>query len=632
MLDLRPASWFEEMQVAEDYRDQFLDGWEDMIQRFHGPGHRAGRADSETHDPENHAFEWTSLMVPQMTASNPRSRVRTARAGPARKGAVAQQYALNRWIRLVDMMRTNEKLATDFGFKYAIGAVFPRPMPGMLETGDPPHWPSFKRISPRRYLQDPLAVDFEDQRWRAHVVIEDKEDLLKRARAKPREGWNVKEIENLPAGIGVREARGQDENPDGVTDTLDRGEIAYVVFWVPEYFPEKNKNPNNGYNGALLTLGIGSAYSTATKDQAVWLRKPIPYFGPRWGPYQYDGAYIVPDDATPLSPIAATTAQADHLNAIARAIQRAIEDYKRLALVSNGDPDLETIVSEGQHGFVYTTNVDDLSRNVVQLELGGLTQQFLAAEERARQSLDRNTGLPDSMRGNVEGGATATEVNAAMAGGGIRVSHHMNKFRKLLARSLTTVAWYLEYDNNIPPFVLGPEAVAAWQSEFGEVTEEVWMAPGLNKKGGQTFDDFDDLDFEIELYSMERTSEQQQMALAQELDFLVLQLGPMMSDPRMLHVRFEDYLALRGELRGITTYGQLFDIELARKIAKKMLQMGNVQPSGTSTIPQPRLASDVTGSRRTNSGIAGLNHAEPKRTLPSRELARTNGSAQEASS
>jgi len=623
MLNLSPAHWFEEKQAAEDYRDQYLEGWDDMIERFHGPGYRQGAPGAGPSDPENHAFEWCSLMVPQMTAASPRARVRTARAGAARRGAIASQFALNRWIQLVNMKATNEKLATDFGLKYAVAAVFPRPMPGLRDSNEPATWPSMRRISPRRFLHDPLAQDFEDQRWRAHLVIEDKQDLIDRAKANPREGWNVQEIKDLPDGIGVNEARNGPEQPAGAGETLDRKEIAYIVFWVPEHQPDPKKGPNQGYNGALLTLGIGSAYGTGTKDQAVWLRKPVPYFGPRWGPYQSAGAYIVPDDATPLSPVTATVAQADHLNAIARSIQSSIEDYKRLALVSNGDPDLETIVAEGQHGFVYTTNVDDLSRNVVQLELGGLTQQFLAAEERARQSLDRNTGLPDAMRGNVEGGATATEVNAAMAGGGLRVAHHMNKFRDFLTRSLRTVAWYLEFDNTIQPFVLGPEAAAAMQNELGEPMEEVWMSPGLAP--GQGYDDFDELDYEIDLYSMERTTEQQQVAMAQELDFLVMQVAPMMSNPQMQHIRFEEYLAMRGELRGISNYGRLFDMEVARGIAQALAQMGDVRPQGTASVPQPRMGADMAGGRRTNSGINGLNHREPKSTLPSRDLARGSG-------
>lgn len=623
MIPLEPAHWFEEREAATQYRDQFLDDWSRVISHYHGPGHRSGRTDDATHDPENHAFEWLGIVTPQMTASNPRAGVRTSRMGAARKGAVAQQFALNRWIELVDMQSTNEKLATDYGLKWGVAAVFPKPQPGLTETGDPMSWPSMRRISPRRYLQDPKAIEFEEQRWRSHLVIEDKEDMLNRARKNPRERWNVQEIESLPAGIGVNEARG---HSDGAYqyDSLDRNEIAYQVFWVPEYQPDPKKGPDQGYNGALLTLGIGSAYDTGSKDQAVWLRPPIPYFGPRWGPYQVAGAYVVPDDATPLSPIAGTQPQAEHLNAIARAIQRSIEDYKRIALVSNGDPDLETIVAEGQHGFVYATNVDDLRKNVVELELGGLSQQFLAAEERARQSLDRNTGLPDAMRGNVEGGATATEVNAAMHGGGIRINHHVDKFRKFLARNLKTVAWYLEYDNSIPPFVLGPEAQAAMKDEFGEDMEEVWMAPG--KGPDQSFDDFDDYDFRIELYSMERTSEQQQMALAQELDFLVGSIGPMMSDPTMQHVRWADYLQMRGQLRGITTYGRLFDLVAAADIAQKMMG-AQIQKGGPSSLPQPRLARDMAGARKTNSGINGLNHKEPKRSMPSRELARSNGRA-----
>lgn len=594
-LDTSAFSWYEEIRAAEQYRDQFLADWDEVLEGYHGPGYRpdAGPLHARS-DPENHAFEWLSLMIPQVTASKPRVRVKTSRMGPARLGAKAQTFAINRWIKQAAMKETAELLATDYGLKYCIGYVAPRPQPGMGDLTAPSRWPSFRRISPRRYLQDPLAIEHEEQRWRAHLVIRDKEDLLEEAKANPSRGWNVEEIEAMPESAELNRYRGPSEGPDGQhgTSGLDRHEVSYWVIWCPEMQPDDKKGPSKGYNGAQLYLGVGT--NTNGSPETKWLRKPQPFYGPRWGPYQTSGAYAVPDEAIALSPIAGTKQQSEHLNAVARANQRAVEDYKRMALVGNNDPDLELTVTEGRHGYVYTTNAEDLPRQVVQMELGGLTAQMLAAEDRARQSLDRNTGLPEAMRGNIEGGATATEVTAAMTGGSTRVQHHIDKFRDFVAANLRTVSWYLEFDDTIQPFALGEDAVRMMQDEFGQQMEEFWFAPGLGD--GQRYDDFDDYDFEIEVYSMERTSEQQNAQLAQELDFLVLNVGPaMLQNP---HIRWKEYLEQRGDLRGINDYGRLFDVDLARELGAAMMQMGEIpEPVPTGQSVQPRLMSDLAGPR-----------------------------------
>lgn len=616
MLELSPGAWYDEVRAAENYRDQFLDDWETVLEQYHGPGYRPDKSPmQQSHDPENHAFEWLSLMVPQVTASNPRVRVRSSRLGAARLGAKAHTFAVNRWIRLANMKATAELHATDYGLKYCVGYVAPRPQPGTAKTGASPRLPSYRRLSPRRYLQDPMAIEFDEQRWRSHLVVRDKDDMLANASENPKEGWNVDSILGLPPSQGLDEVRGYQDRAATSMYFVDRKEVSYWVIWVPELQYDPKRGPDKGYNGTLLFLGVGQSYDSAV-DDARWIREPQPYYGPRWGPYQTAGAYIVPDDATPLSPIAGTKAQADHLNAVARANQRAVEDYKRMALVSNADPSLEVTVTEGRHGYVYTTNSEDIQKNVVQMELGGLTAEMLAAEDRARQSLDRNTGLPEAMRGNIEGGATATEVDAAMSGGAIRVNHHVDKFRDFQVRNIRTASWYLEFDDRIPAFPLGEEAVRMMLDETGEQMEEIWYGPSLGK--GQRYEDFDDYEFEIELYSMERTSEQQAQAQAQELDFLVMQVGPaMLQNP---HVRWREYLEKRGELRGITDYGRLFDVDMARELGAMMMQLQEPlgQPQPTGAKPQQRLQMD-THARPANGGAPSRNR-DRKSMGPSKML------------
>ena len=89
----------------------------------------------------------------------------------------------------------------------------------------------------------------------------------------------------------------------------------------------------------------------------------------------------------------------------------------------------------------------------------------------------------------------------------------------------------------------------------------------------------------------------------------------------------------RGQLRGITDYGRMVDVNLAREIAAMMMQGEPMQPQSGSSLPQPRLGMDMAGGsrRKTQSGINGLNHRQPKSSVPSRDLARggsQNGTVQ----
>ena len=596
MLKLEPDYWHQEIEAAKTYRDQFLDEWDSQIRRFTGPGFKNDHAPTieDDTDLENHAFEWVSLMVQQIASSNPSVRIRTTRPGPAQQGALALQYAINRWIRLVNLQATNESLVTDYALRYCIAAVFPAPAEGMISPEEPSLWPVVRRISPRRFLQDPKAIDGQQIRWQAHLVLRDKEDVIKEAKENPKAGWDVDALEAIGT-VRSDDAVLHVANPERDVDQVDREQIAYWEVYCPELQVDPKKGPEKGYNGSILTLGVGETQGDK-EPQTAWLRKPRPYFGRRGGLYHVCGAYVVPDEALPLSPTVAVQAQAEHLNAVARAAMQMTEDYKRIAIVGQQDPGLEQLIATGRHGHVYTTNVEDIGRNVVQLELGGVTAQILAQEDRARQSLDRNSGIPEAMRGNVEGGATATEIAAATGGATARFAHHIEKFRRFQIQILRAVAWHLEFNDSIKPFSLGQEAVGnILDPDTGLPLEQPWIRPGLAK--GQKMDDFDDHDFEIDVHSMSRTSEEQSMALAAELDDVVINIGSAMTNPgTAFHVNWEEYLRKRAETRGVPDYTKYFDFDRAREVAALLLQTQAPPPPEKKIEPQTRLVQDISGA------------------------------------
>ena len=67
MLPGVPAYWNTELIAAEGWRTNFVQDLREMLGRYTGPGYRSDMTEaSNFFDPENHAFEWVSLMVPMM--------------------------------------------------------------------------------------------------------------------------------------------------------------------------------------------------------------------------------------------------------------------------------------------------------------------------------------------------------------------------------------------------------------------------------------------------------------------------------------------------------------------------------------------------------------------------------------
>ena len=120
MIDTTPSGLLEEVRAAEASRDRYLEGMDDQVERYHGAHYRGGGAFGAEDYPENHYYEWLSLVVPRIAFSNPRVQIGTKR--PGSQGLVAQaiQFGMNRWIRDTRLQRTLEKLAVDYGFRYAV--------------------------------------------------------------------------------------------------------------------------------------------------------------------------------------------------------------------------------------------------------------------------------------------------------------------------------------------------------------------------------------------------------------------------------------------------------------------------------------------------------------------------------
>ncbi|HEX7786614.1 MAG TPA: hypothetical protein VF653_10370, partial [Methylomirabilota bacterium] len=104
---------------------------------------------------------------------------------------------------------------------------------------------------------------------------------------------------------------------------------------------------------------------------------------------------------------------------------------------------------------------------------------------------------------------------------------------------------------------------------------EPWFLGGDPEEGsGGTYDD---LELEIEPYSVGRMSEERRALMQQELDQIILTIAPAMV--QLPHVNWKRYLQMRGESAGIPDLDKLIIPEVAQMLAGLNLQM-QAQPQG----------------------------------------------------
>jgi hypothetical protein len=274
------------------------------------------------------------------------------------------------------------------------------------------------------------------------------------------------------------------------------------------------------------------------------------------------GAYYVPDGPFPLSPIMATTGQVNELNDHVRSASASAARYKRLVLVDSKNKKLVQDVKSQPHDFVVP--VEGLDKDaVVQLELGGITNQQVSYIQMARERLDRNSGIHDAMRGNVTGNATATEVSIAEGSSTIRLAYIKNQFQEAVRKSLKAVGWYLHNDDRVS-FPLGADAAAS------SGVEEPWFVGGSSPDSP-----YSDLELEIESYSMERTTEALQQRRAMEAFQIIANVASAM--PQMPFVNWNSLLDKMGDALNMPDLSGLVDTEMLAQMMQEQQQQQEQQ-------------------------------------------------------
>jgi hypothetical protein len=567
MLDLSFDAIRREVESAESFRDIHLSSLRTMVEKYHGPAFRDDRADPDIDDPENFGHEYVSLVLPRIIHDTPKFRVRLGDPMLDLMVGKRLQIAINRWSRITKLRRTLERIATDMMFSHGVALTVSEPRPEVRKTdGKEPYLPRVYRISPERFFIDPAATHIEDARFMGHCYAVDREDLLARAKVDPT--WDYEAIMAIPSGTDLDEVR-----DDNGRDIEDRREFAVYEVWVPESdqnaaeMLDEIVGPGM-VNGTIYTFVKGR--SSASKWDG-YIRKPIPYFGPRNGPYTVFGVYTVPDDPYPLSPLMAIQSQVEDLNAHLVSVRSSAAAYKRLIMVDARNSKLAQDIKDRPHDYIVLSESLDKDK-VVNLEVGGITQQQVQYSQIAQDRLDRVSGIHDAMRGNIQGAATATEVAVAESSATMRMAHLKRQFQESVDDLARSVLWYMWHDDRVA-FPLGREGA------------ETLLEADPKFTGGVRMSGWEDLEVQVDAYSMERVSE----ALVQKRALELLQITTSVAQGmmQMPFIRWREILSVVGDALNMPHLPDMIDQNAIQQMQQAAMG-ASAGGGGMGGAPQPQ--------------------------------------------
>lgn len=615
MFDTDVLNLMEEIQAAEKLRDSHLSVLDSLVERYHGKFYRGDVLDTEP-SPENHAFEWISLITPQVIHDNPRVEVTSRGSGLDPAPVARLKHAINQWAYNNDLWKKLQEVWYDMAFSYGVLRVTLATLPGYYtqsqldELRYRPMMPVVSRVDPKRFVCDARAETIDHCRFQGHMWKRDKEDLL----GAP--GFNRSAVEELIADAGIeRYDKNKKYGPD-------RKEIVGYELWIPEItLPEVQGDDQ--FNGTLYTLAYAQAGEK--RSEPKWIRDPRPYYGPPTGPYQMFGVYRVPGFLYPLSPLMATAEQEQELNAHAVAAARSAASFKKFIAYDPANKEAGIAVQQAQHGSVVA--IPGLGEDIEELTQGGNDQSQLEYLIFLRERRDRVTGLNEAARGEISGRGTATETADAASARRSRLDFVERQFTDSTEGTLDKVGWFM-FNSEHVRFPLGQAAVAELaprpdtlppMSQAGKIARsyddpfkddpmglrdkplperENIIRSALEWNPTITFPSdrdmdlglsmaeilgitYEQLELSIEPMSMARTDQGMLQKRALDQFQLVVQSAPIM--PQTPWVRWGKILEDIGNSLNVKGFGQVIDEEMLRKFQQGQ---GAMAESGMGGQPQ----------------------------------------------
>lgn len=565
------ASIRDEIERAEWFRNQHMDTPKELREWFSGSSFRSGWG---TDQPENSVHAYISMVLPRIVHDNPKVRVTSSRPGVQKTACVAMKAAINRWSKMTRVRGTLERIATDMLLGWGVAIVVNEPKGAERKwDADGPYLPRVYRIDPERFFIDPAAQHWEEARFMGHVWISDKEDLLRRAEGD--ETWNKEIIEGLACNNGVDELR------DG-RDIPERFELAIYEVWVPELDEAAAELIDEAtdqalFSGTIYTVAKYQGSNTGSEAKYEFVRMPRPYYGAPSGPYVLFGAFTVPNDPYPLSPIVACREQIAYANELAVRQQENAKRYKRILVGDAKNPKLLQDIVSAPDLYVFA-EAGITAQSIVPIEVGGTTNQHIQSVETAKERLDRALGMSDAMRGNISGGASATEVAVAESASTMRIAHLKRAFQDSVDNIMRNVGWYMWHDQRIVIPV------------GGEDTKDIGMEDPIFQ-GGLKVGAWEDMQIDVDAYSMERTSEMLAQKRAVETFTVVTQAAQAM--PAMPWIKWRDLMSFLGDAQNVPQMADFID----ESILKQVTQPQQAPQGGVGGVPQSAPSPSPTGEQ-----------------------------------
>lgn len=468
--------------------------------------------------------------------------------------AMAGQHVLRRWIEQEDYRSLLNILCDDYLKAYGVEHSYMMPMEG----DESRWWPCGKRLHPRRFIMDAMALTRDESAFDAHYEHVPQPVLERMARedVDGQGGWDMKAIADLMPHANDRLE-------------VDRKEVRVYHVWVRNYEGDGGYSSNErDMNGVMLTLGCRTE-----KDQhlGVEIRKPRPAYVPPWGPYTLYGCYNRSTLAWPMSPLLATFNQQAELQKHAMAMNTSARKYRRLVVCSKANTQLiNALVSAPDHLVIPVDDEQFEGKKVVVVEVGGIQDIQHVMYGHMKQAFFRAVGLDDQQLGRVDSDATATAVAVADEAVATRASYIEGRFIAGVRNALRTKLWYMCMDERVS---------CRLGSQFGEQMNmrDPWFYGGLQKN--EEFD-FNDMELVIDPYSMGRVSEQTLQRRVMEFVSTLVSLAPV-----MMQFPFVDW---KGVIRNIAqvlnlpSMDGLIDFNAMKQMAT---QIGQIQQNAMAMNP-----------------------------------------------
>lgn len=584
VLNISAQNLSEEVQSSEEVRDAtVLKHLYEMRARFAAPGYNSGGE----YDPENIAFSYAAFMLPLLVYGNPTHTVSSALGSSMWPVSEAVRLSLDRVAQQIQLQEVHEAVALDLLFGFGMEMVTREPVPGDWEPGADglvPHRPTVYRIAPERALLDRRALTKRECRFIGHEWTIDKDDLIALA---GKDGWNRQAIQALVEDSERAESEWSVLGEAGRMAPR-RGTVHLYDLWVPETGKLYTIGKPSSMGSSTDVLGGGKARSDAARG---YIRDPRAYYGPRSGPYEVFGSYMVPSSPFPISALQAMVEQSKALNRRVKRQQELTESARTFTIVK-GDEDFADEIRNNPDRTVFARDEFD-NTQVAMLKVGGADPDEYVNIQFARDVLQRNLGYTENQQG-VTTGDTATESGFANNAASIRLSFPRRKMNTSCDRVADKMGFFIfEDDETAVP--LGE----AGEDLFGR--PNVWMVGGQGG-GGR----WEDIEVKTHLVSADKDSEESQQARFGQMVQLAQGIAGALGTPGGQAIGWGDIWQTATRLMHMPELDGAFDQEAAAKAGEVAMQQG---PQGgmnsAGSQPQMRMSKDLPKGRVMRQPTAG---------------------------